>query len=113
MHGVSMEMITLPLLLHVQLSSLKSVQLRVKPRHISLRINRIEDCKETLKEIGELASEADDLRAQAVYDCCHFDALLDAGKCSKQLEHTYISCNCYRYRSRRGREACCICRDSL
>lgn len=41
---------------------------------------RIEDCKETLKEIGELASEADDLRAQAVYNCGHFDTLLDAGK---------------------------------
>ena len=41
---------------------------------------RLEDCTDTLREIGELASEADDLRAQAVYDCCHFDALLDAGK---------------------------------
>ena len=40
----------------------------------------MEDCRATLGEIGELASEADDLRAQAVYNCCHFDALLDAGK---------------------------------
>ena len=45
-----------------------------------LHYARISDCKETLREIGELASEADDLRAQAVYNCCHFDALLDAGE---------------------------------
>lgn len=26
-----------------------------------------------------MASEASDLRAQALYDCCHFDALLEYG----------------------------------
>ena len=89
MHGVSMEMITLPLLFHVQLSSLKSVYSSSSYTEQwfshtvctnTHTICRLEDCRDTLKEIGELASEADDLRAQAVYDCCHFDALLDAGK---------------------------------
>ena len=47
---------------------------------LSCKLYRMEDCKETLREICDLASEADDLRAQAVYDCCHFDLLLDAGK---------------------------------
>ena len=41
---------------------------------------RMEECRETLREISELASEADDLRGQAVYDCCHFDVLLDVGR---------------------------------
>lgn len=41
---------------------------------------RIEQCTETLKELGEMASKADDLRAQALYDCCHYDALLDIGQ---------------------------------
>ena len=40
----------------------------------------MEECRETLREISELASEADDLRGQAVYDCCHFDVILDVGK---------------------------------
>ena len=40
---------------------------------------RDEPCKESLKQLGEIASEADDLRAQALYDCCRFDALLEFG----------------------------------
>lgn len=32
-----------------------------------------------LKELFDVASEANDLRAQALYDCCHFDALLEFG----------------------------------
>ena len=51
------------------------------PAHVYILIaSSTEGCKDTLKEIGELASKADDLRAQAVYNCCHFDALFDAGK---------------------------------
>lgn len=30
-------------------------------------------------ELFDVASEANDLRAQALYDCCHFDALLEFG----------------------------------
>ena len=43
---------------------------------------RVEQCKESLKQLGEIASEADDLREQALYDCCRFDALLEFGKYS-------------------------------
>ena len=32
-----------------------------------------------LTELCDMASEADDLRADALYDCCHFDGLLDFG----------------------------------
>jgi hypothetical protein len=32
-----------------------------------------------LKELFDVTSEADDLRAQALYECCHFDALLEFG----------------------------------
>lgn len=32
-----------------------------------------------LKELFDVTSEANDLRAQALYDCCHFDALLEFG----------------------------------
>lgn len=39
----------------------------------------MEPCKESLKQLSEIASEADDLRAQALYDCCRFDALLEFG----------------------------------
>ena len=40
---------------------------------------RTEPCKESLKQLGEIAGEADDLRAQALHDCCRFDALLEFG----------------------------------
>ena len=40
---------------------------------------RAESCKESLKQLGEIAGEADDLRAQALHDCCRFDALLEFG----------------------------------
>ena len=40
---------------------------------------RTESCKESLKQLGEIAGEADDLRAQALHDCCRFDALLEFG----------------------------------
>ena len=41
--------------------------------------SRAEPCQESLKQLGEIASEADDLRAQALHDCCRFDALLEFG----------------------------------
>lgn len=34
----------------------------------------------TLEELKEVAHESDDLRAQAVIDCCQFDGLLDIGR---------------------------------
>lgn len=40
---------------------------------------RVEQCKENIKQLGELSDESDDLRAQAIMDCCQFDALLDIG----------------------------------
>lgn len=40
---------------------------------------RVEQCKENIKQLGELSDESDNLRAQAVMDCCRFDALLDIG----------------------------------
>ena len=43
-------------------------------------LERVEACKGTLKHLCEIASEADDLRAQALYDCCQFDALLELGE---------------------------------
>ena len=43
-------------------------------------IGRVEACQGTLKHLCEIASEADDLRAQALYDCCQFDALLEFGE---------------------------------
>ena len=43
-------------------------------------VGRVEACKGTLKQLSEIASEADDLRAQALYDCCQFDALLELGE---------------------------------
>ena len=46
---------------------------------LSLNDHRTESCKESLKQLGEIAGEADDLRAQALHDCCQFDALLEFG----------------------------------
>ena len=60
---------------------------------------RMEECRETLREISELASEADDLRAQAVYDCCHFDVLLDVGK-SRMTQRENFECSRLRYWTR-------------
>lgn len=37
------------------------------------------DICDILKAMSEIAIEDDDLRARAVYDCCHFDALLGFG----------------------------------
>lgn len=48
---------------------------------------RTESCKESLKQLGEIAGEADDLRAQALHDCCRFDALLEFGMMSISLIH--------------------------
>ena len=86
MQDVSMEMISLPLLFYVQMSCLKYVHTCIS--HICYKCplihthlpRRIEECRETLKELSEMASKADDLRAHALYDCCHYDALLDTGK---------------------------------
>ena len=41
---------------------------------------RVDDCKDTLKRLSGIADEADDLRGQALYDCCQFDALLELGE---------------------------------
>jgi len=62
MHDVPMQMASLPLLFYAQMASLRTDQ-----------------CKESLKQLCEIASEADDLRAQALHDCCQFDALLELG----------------------------------
>ena len=49
-------------------------------RLLNIFYYRVDQCKETLKQLCEIASEADDLRAQALYSCCQFDALLELGK---------------------------------
>jgi len=46
---------------------------------VIVNICRTDQCKESLKQLCEIASEADDLRAQALHDCCQFDALLELG----------------------------------
>lgn len=90
MQDVSMEMICLPLLFYVQMACFKYVHIHSSQSlaylfQMSNRIHtylprRIEQCRETLKELSEMASKADDLRAKALSDCCHYDALLDIGK---------------------------------
>ncbi len=46
-------------------------------------------CKESLKQLSELAAEADDLRAQALFDCCQFDGLLELGRQTKVVNHLH------------------------
>ena len=57
------------------------ISLNLCPHHL-VHPQRITDCRESLKQLNELAAEADDLRAQALHDCCEFDALLEFGKLS-------------------------------
>ncbi len=36
--------------------------------------------KEILRHLSGVSKDADDLKAQALYDCCHIDALLEFGR---------------------------------
>ena len=55
---------------------------------------RTECCKESLKHLGEIAEEADDLRAQALHDSCRFDAFLEFGTFITRLYFVLITNNC-------------------
>ena len=88
-HDVPMKLAALPLLFEANLQALRLTESLLTHSLTSVCISkdaifickpcRVEQCKENLKQLSEVSDESDDLRAQALMDCCRFDALLEIG----------------------------------
>ncbi len=48
--------------------------------HVWMFVSSKEKSKEYLQLICDAAAEVDDLQGTALYDCCHFDGMLELGK---------------------------------
>lgn len=78
-HHVPMKLAALPFLFYANLLKMRHGQSSEIILLTCMHTDRKDQCEETIRQLKEVAIESDDLRAQAVLDCCQFDALLDIG----------------------------------